>query len=308
MKRVLVTGARGFIGGPCLALLRARSYEVHALSREMRDGMSEGVFWHQADVLDSASTSRVLHHVRPTHLLHLAWNVIPGQYIQSVENYAWVSASMSLVQRFAELGGVRVVAAGSSYEYDWNYGFCSETLTPLAPDTVYGTCKHALQVMLQAAASTLPLSIAWPRIFFLYGPNEHPDRLVSYVIRSLLGGEPAKCSSGNQVRDYLYIGDAADALVALLDSEVAGPINIASGIPVQLRDLVYTIGRIIGRESLLQLGSIPSRPNDKPLVVGNVQRLRSELSWMPKFTLEQGLARTIAWWRAQSVPRPAGVR
>ncbi len=307
MRRILVTGARGFIGSHCLAPLVARNYEVHAVSRQVPAAARDGVLWHRADVLDFAAAARVLDEVRPTHLLHLAWNVTPSQYMQSKENYSWVSASLALVQRFAELGGVRVVAAGSSYEYDWNYGYCSETRTPTAPDTVYGACKHALHVMLQAAASTLPHGIAWPRIFFLYGPNEHPDRLVSYVIRSLLNAEPAKCSRGTQVRDYLHIQDAADALAALVDSDVTGPINICSGVPVHVRELVQTIGRMMGQESLLHLGAIASRTNDKPLVVGATDRLASELSFQPKYALEEGLENTIAWWRAQSITRPTGV-
>src|SRR5207245_614301 len=83
-------------------------------------------------------------------------------------------------------------------------------------------CKLALASLLEAYAGQTGLSQAWARIFFLYGPREHPKRLVSSVIRSLLRGERARCSHGQQIRDYLHVEDAAGALVALLESEVTG--------------------------------------------------------------------------------------
>jgi nucleoside-diphosphate-sugar epimerase len=134
-------------------------------------------------------------------------------------------------------------------------------------------------------------------VFFLYGPNEHPDRLVSSVIRSLLQGQEARCSHGRQIRDYLHVQDVADAIVSVLDSSVEGPINIGSGTAVTLRDIIVTIGRTLGREDLIQLGAIPSRANDAPLVVADIERLTTEVKWQPSYSLEAGLAHTIDWWR-----------
>jgi nucleoside-diphosphate-sugar epimerase len=158
--------------------------------------------------------------------------------------------------------------------------------------------------MLERRAASLPLGYAWPRIFFVYGPNEHPQRLVSYVIRSLLAQMPARCSHGRQIRDYLHAQDVADALVAILDSDVQGPINIASGTPVTLREIVQTIAQTLDCESLVELGAVPSRPNDAPMLIGNVDRLHSALAWRPRYDLEAGLAHTIEWWRSQIAVAP----
>ena len=179
--------------------------------------------------------------VKPTHLLHLAWYVVPGKLITAPENFAWVAASFDLVRRFAEPGGQRVAVCGSGYEYDWRYGYCSEELTPCVPDTVYGACKQALHEMVRSFAAGQGLSAAWGRVFFLYGPNEHPQRLVSSVIRSLLEGEPAPCSHGRQIRDYLHVQDVADGLVALLDSDVAGRRQrLLAARPPRFGDIVLT--------------------------------------------------------------------
>ena len=298
-KKVLLTGASGFIGHHCLEPLLARGYEVHAVSSKPHKPDSRGVRWHQANLLEAGSAKALVGEVQPTHLLHLAWFVVPGKLITAPENFAWVRASMDLVQEFAAQGGKRLTVCGSSYEYDWSYGYCSEKQTPLVPNNVYGSCKQALCLMVQSFASQSALSAAWGRVFFLYGPNEHPQRLVSSVILSLLKGEPAKCSHGRQIRDYLHVQDVADGLVSLLDSGVTGTVNVSSGQAATLREIVLTIGRLMGKTELIQLGAIPARANDTPLVVGENLRLLNECGWKQQYELEAGLRQTIDWWQAR---------
>lgn len=296
MKRVLLTGASGFIGSHCVPALLERDYDVHAVSRESPAPEAEGVTWHAVNLLDAEAAAFLVDEVRPTHLLHLAWYVVPGKLATAPENFDWVYASFELVRRFAEAGGQRIAICGSGYEYDWSHGYCTEGLTPCVPDTVYGACKHALHEMVRSYAAGRPISAAWPRVFFLYGPREHPQRLVSSVVRALLRGEPAPCSHGRQIRDYMHVRDVADALVAVLDSDVQGAINVSSGQAATIRDIVLTAARLLGRTDLVRLGAIPARANDVPLVVGANTRLAG-LGWEPRYDLECGLLDTIDWWR-----------
>jgi nucleoside-diphosphate-sugar epimerase len=296
-KRVLVSGATGFIGSHCLAPLLQRGYEVHAVSTKAGVKTDLSIVWHQADLLGGSSNELLMEEIKPTHLLHLAWYVVPGKLISSDLNFDWVRSSMELLRAFHLQGGRRVVMPGSSYEYDWNYGYCHETRTPTVPNTIYGACKHSLDVMAQAFCQGHGLSWAWPRVFFLYGPNEHPDRLVPSVIRSVLQGQEARCSHGKQIRDYLHVQDVAEAIVSVLDSGVEGAINIGSGTAVTLREMIVMIGSMLGRKDLLKLGAVPSRANDAPLVVANVERLINEVKWQPRFSMEEGLQHTIEWWR-----------
>jgi nucleoside-diphosphate-sugar epimerase len=298
MKRVLVTGATGCLGRHALPVLTARGWEVHAVSsREAPDGDGPDVVWHRADLLAREQVDALVRTVAADHLLHFAWNIVPGRWATAPENFAWVQASLDLVRAFGRHGGTRIVTAGSCLEYDWGYGYCSESRTPCAPRTVYGVCKHALQTLTSAFAGTGGMTSAWGRLFNLYGPYEHPDRLVASVIRSLLANEPARCSHGNQVRDYLFAQDAADAFVALLESDVTGPINIASGQPITIKEIVLRIGAQLGRSDLIRLGAIDAAPTDVPLVVADITRLTETLGWRPKHDLEHGLARTVGWWR-----------
>ncbi len=303
MKKVLLTGASGFIGRHCLTLLQAKDYEVHAVSTKpvvpVINETGSNVYWHQADLLNPQSTEELLAEVRPTHLLHLAWYTVPREYWTSTENLSWVQGSLALFQSFVKYGGERAVVAGTCAEYDWDSDCCSETTTALAPTTLYGSCKHALQLILSAFAAQQGLSLAWGRIFFLYGPNEDPARLVASVIQSLLKGQIAPCTSGQQVRDFLYVKDVADAFVSLLVSPATGPINIASGVPVTLREVVEEIGRQFGRPDLIQFGALPDRANDPACLVADITRLREELGWRPNYELTMGLARTIEWWKKE---------
>jgi len=296
MKRVLVTGASGWLGRHCLPLLLERGYDVHAVATKPRTPSAANFHWHQVDLLDDSRAAALVAEVRPTDLLHLAWCATPGIYWTSPENFAWVRASLILLQAFATHGGERLVTAGTCAEYDWRYGYCSESVTPLAPMTVYGTCKNALQNMTDSFAAEYGLASAWGRVFFLYGPHEQPARLVPSVIRALLAGDPARCTHGNQVRDYLHVADVAAAFVALLEGDVTGAVNIASGKPVTVKEIVSLIGEMLDRSELIQFGAIPAPANDPPLLVADTRRLTGEIGWSPTYDLRAGLAETLRWW------------
>lgn len=299
--RLLITGATGFLGLPCVRYALAAGVEVHATARSGAELMPPGVTFHAVDMFESVEVLKLCHQGGFTHLLHLAWITTPGAYWTSDENRQWESETFHLVTAFKSFNGKRAVVAGTCAEYDWSVnGPCHETQTPIRPATVYGrwkaeTCRA---VVLSTAGSDF--SFAWPRLFFLYGPREHPARLVPYVTNALLAGQPAECTAGTQERDFLHVDDAATALVQLVLSDVTGPVNIGSGEAVSVRTVVESIADIVGRPDLLRLAAKPMPPNDPPLLVADVGRLRNELKWAPRIGLRQGLEETVAWWRGRN--------
>jgi nucleoside-diphosphate-sugar epimerase len=291
MTRVLVTGGTGFLGLPCVHLLAGA--EVHVVGRSGAD-LPPAARFHPADLFDPDRTREVVATVRPTHLLHLAWMATPGAYWTSPDNPRWVEASLHLLRAFADHGGRRAVLAGTCAEYDWTVGgACREFETPVRPATLYGRCKNELR----ERAEGLGLDLAWARLFFVYGPREHPARLVPSVARALLAGEAAECTAGAQVRDFLSADDAAGALVALLHSGVTGPVNVASGAAVPVRAVVERVAAAAGRSDLLRLGTKPTPPGEPPVLAADVRRLRDEVGWRPRVPLGRGVEDAVAWWR-----------
>ena len=306
-RRVLVTGASGFIGRHALEPLVRRGFDVHAVTSRpppAADAPAE-VTWHRADLLDARTHDALLAAAAPSDLLHLAWYAEHGRFWTSTENLRWSAATIGLVQAFAERGGRRVVGAGSCAEYRWgDRGPCVEGVTPLEPATLYGAAKHATHTLLHAAAGELGIELAWGRVFFLYGPGEAPGRLVASIARALLAGERAPTGDGTQLRDFMHVADVAGAFAALLDSGVGGAVNIGSGEARPLRTLIEAVGAAAGRPELLDVGALAPRPGDPDELVADVARLRGEVGFVPATGLDEGIAGTVAWWRERRAPSP----
>lgn len=296
MKRVLVTGARGFLGRHCLAALASRGVDLHAVSSRPIPPNAE-VKWHRADLLDDGQCLELMQRVRPSHLLHLAWTTTPHEYHRDLVNLDWVHASVKLLQAFSARGGARAVIAGSCAEYDWTQGRCLEYKTPLAPRTLYAHCKAAFGEIAAAFGREIDVSVAWGRVFFPYGPGQNEDRFISAVVRAFLSGRPAPPTSGEHKRDFIYVTDVAEAFAALVDCELTGPINIASGKASLIRDVLRYVGRSLGRPELVA-ASVTDRASDEPPVVeADVSRLRNELKCVARVDLEEGIEMTVDAFR-----------
>lgn len=292
-KRILVTGAGGFIGKNTLPLLLKAGYEIHAVTTQKR--LSDAVQWHQINLLDQEKITQCVRSVKPHYLLHLAWNTTPGQYLQASDNLDWVSASLSLCRTFYRSGGERAVFAGSLSEYTGGPEQFTES-SPRYPFSLYGVCKSSLFDMLASFCKQENLSFAWGRVFFLYGPHENENRVVPYVIRSLLKGKEALCSDGISKKDYLYVEDMAAAFVHLLNIHETGAYNIGSGQAVPLRDILLKTAALIGRPDLLRLGARPSRSYEPPCMAADITRLQ-KTGFSPAYDLDAGLNKTVEWWK-----------
>jgi nucleoside-diphosphate-sugar epimerase len=299
MSGVIVTGASGFVGRHAVDALVAKGHEVVAVtSRETRQERRPGVRWVRSDLLQTGAAHDLMAAAPATHLLHLAWYAEHGSFWTSSQNLEWVGASLRLLRAFADAGGRRAVMAGTCAEYAWGGdGRYVEGRTPTEPATLYGAAKDGLRVIAEAYAGQESVSLAWGRVFFCFGPGEPPGRLIPSVARALLRGEEAPVTHGEQIRDFLAVDELADAFAALLDSPVEGPVNLASGEPIALHDLVAMVGEAAGRPDLIRYGALAPRPGEPPEIVADVQRLRHEVGWRPAAPLRDGVRRAVQWWR-----------
>lgn len=258
--RVLLTGATGLIGRHCLRPLEEAGLTVVTASRAAGD-----------DLL--ADPEGVVARAGADRLVHLAWHDGARDRWSSPANLDWVGASLRLLRAFAAAGGRRAVMAGSCAEYDWTGAGRLAEDAPLRPATLYGAAKAATGIAAVAGAPALGLSLAWARIFFVYGPGEPEGRLFGDLIRGLAAGREVACTDGRQRRDFLHADDVGRALVAVLESPLEGPVNIGSGRAVAVAGMIGEIARQIGRPDLVRLGARPRPPGDPALIEAATGRL-----------------------------------
>jgi nucleoside-diphosphate-sugar epimerase len=298
-KSILVTGATGVIGRWTPGFLRTFGYEVHVLGRNVtRPHASlsrwlQGCTCHDANLMDWERVQDCIRKIRPSHLMHLAWITDPGRVYSADENDVWTELSINLVRAFAREGGRRLVVAGTCAEYDWTHEFLDEESTPRRPSTRYGLAKASLREQIFQEAAALELSVAWPHVFYCFGPGEKPGRLVRDAVTALLAGEPFKCTTGLQERDYLYASDVARALAEVIDGSITGCLNVASGYGCRVRELVTLISRALGREDLVLFGARPQAPGEPGRIIGSTRRLFEEVGFRPAFSISDAILETI---------------
>lgn len=286
-RRVLVTGASGFIGKQVVHALRGHADQIHTVQHTARQ-MSDS-FNHTVDLMNPEQVDRLIERIQPTHLIHLAWYAEHGKFWSSRLNLDWVAASLKLFETFAEQGGERAVFAGTCAEYDWENSPLNEQTSANNPGTLYGICKNALRQIIEKYAVQTSVSVAWARIFFLYGPGEHPNRLIPSILNPLLNDQPAIVRSGAHIRNLMHVNDIAAAFVKILNSSATGIVNVAAGEEISLGDVARTLGEMTGKSHLLQIENAAGSRENPLLLTADTTKLKS-LGFTPRFALRDGLA------------------
>lgn len=252
---IAVTGASGFIGRHVVAALRARGIGVVALGRRPLQEASD-LRWVSFDL--AAPVAQGIEVLRKVEaLVHLAWEGLPN-YGSARHINQELPRQRTFLDAALLAGLRRLVVAGTCFEYGMREGELHERLEP-APANPYGQAKDALRRHTEAACASHGCGLVWARLFYLYGEGQAPSSVWSQLNDHIRRGESSfPMSGGQQVRDFLPIGTAADMLVRLAQGKQAtGVVNVCSG---QARTLEHTVRSWIverGWDIRLELGRFP---------------------------------------------------
>jgi nucleoside-diphosphate-sugar epimerase len=288
--KILLTGATGFVGSAFTRLAVSREHSLAALvipAENIPAGLagSPNLAWLRG-TLDEAPW-RDIEAFAPEVCIHLAWITTPGVYLETPENEVFRDSSLRFLRRLRDLGTRHIVGIGTCIEYQITNAPLSEKDTPVVPTTLYARCKNDLRLALEADAREKDFLFSWGRVFYPYGPGEHPSRLCSAIIQKLSRGEKIVLKTPDSTKDYIYIQDLAEALLTVVEKRARGPINLGTGIGLSVREIARTVGRLMGKPELIEEAN-PPQVDPLGYVVADASRLRA-LGWTPRFDLVAGL-------------------
>jgi nucleoside-diphosphate-sugar epimerase len=173
----------------------------------------------------------------------------------------------------------------------------------LEPISLYGVTKAAGTLLTIQQSKVLGLPAAVLRLFGIYGPYDREDKFVPRVIRACLAETPIDLTRGEQVRDYIFIGDAVQAFVSLVKTErfPAGEIvNLAGGAPYSIKRIGETAAKFLNGNGLLRWGVQPYRPDEMKTLLARTDKAKRLLAWSASTSMEEGLKQTVQWYERQA--------
>jgi nucleoside-diphosphate-sugar epimerase len=303
-KRVLVTGAAGFIGANLTRELVRRGAHVHAIVRATTElwrieQIRPSIAVHTVDLTDACGVDRVVEQTRPEVLYHLAASSgHPHSRVGREEMLRTaVQGTANLLEATASLTYRCFVHLGSSLEYGPSARPHGEA-DALRPTTFRGAAKAAATFLCQVAARSDGRPIVVVRPFSVYGYWER-GRLVPTAILSALRSQPIALTSPGYRRDLVFVEDVVEACVRVVDrdSAVGEIVNIASGKQWSNEEVVDTVQALCGTQVPVRVGAYPASCSDTDHWVADISKARELLGWEPRHALRQGLEKTIAWFR-----------
>lgn len=272
--RIALTGASGFIGQHVLAELLQRDVTIVLLQRDLNNDLPNCDQVERV-ILDiqNAPNNNFERLGRPDALLHLAWGGLPN-YSSQHHLSQELPAHYALLSKMVCDGLPRLLVAGTCLEYGMLGGKLTEELE-VTPDTAYGKAKDSLRRQLQDLQATKDYQLVWTRIFYTYGTGQNHNTLFQQLRAAAESGQSSfDLSSGMQLRDYLPVTEVSKALVTLsLANNNQGVVNICSGHPIAIRELVEGWVKEYNWPLKLNFGILPNRSYEAPEAWGDRSKL-----------------------------------
>jgi len=307
---VLITGAEGFIGSHLSARLVKEGARVSALVRPGADlsrlsALEDKMSINSLDIREIEQVEEFVATVRPQRIFHLAAITDVNRDWKSVPLVTEVNlgGTINLLQALSSIDYEICITTCTAEAYGRNPAPFKENM-PLDPISPYSFSKAAATAFCRMAAASLGASVRILRLFLVYGPGQGEERFLPQLIRAALTGEPFQMTAGEQTREYTYIDDVIDGfLLAAEKGQGKGEVyNLGSGREISLNALVIKVGEIAGKKIKLENSVLPYRKNEIWRFLGDHHRAFDSLGWQAETALDDGLARTISWYKDKFAP------
>lgn len=292
-KRIFVTGATGFIGSHLLPRLCESGASVHAISRGEPPETRLPIHWYQGNLADLPTVRTVLRAIEPQMVYHLAGHVAGTRETEAIVPtfQCNLMSTVNVLTASQAVGCRRFILPGSLEEP-------SSQGAEVVPSSPYAVTKWASSAYARMFHALYQFPVVILRVFMVYGPGQRDrQKLIPYVIHTLLKGQVPQLSSGQRAIDWIYVEDVVDALLAsALAHNVEGKtIDIGSGELMTVRAVVQTLARSMGFDGPPAFGARPDRQLER-VDVADRSAAEELLGWTPKTSLEEGLKHTIQWY------------
>ena len=304
---ILVTGGNGFIGAKIVEKLVLLGYTPLLLlrknsNRERLLPVLNKIRIFEASLEDAKDVSGILKKANPDIIIHLAGHGVYSYEDMSAENIRWmvdsnINGTANLLYAALKTHCKMFVNTGSCFEYGSNnVPFDEDSM--LNPVNMYGVTKAAATLFSQVFSRTSPFSLITVRPFTAYGQGQDQRRFISTAIRQCLQGKDLALTKQKIVRDYIYIEDVVDGYLAVIEygEKLTGEIiNISTGKGTLLEDVAKIIIQKTNANVKIDIGSFPIRNGEVLSLVGRAEKAERLLKWKAKYSLEDGISKTIKW-------------
>jgi nucleoside-diphosphate-sugar epimerase len=304
--KCLVTGATGFVGSHLVQWLVQQNCQVAVLVRHNSNlwrlqEVVPNLHIIHGDLFSLEQSADQIRQFAPEIVFHLGWVAVGNKRRDDLAQLQNLNGSLNLLQIAHESGCQCWVGMGSQEEYGSLSGVITENLCE-HPMTLYGISKLCTMRLTEKLCALYNIRFIWTRLFAAYGPMGNPDFLVPYVIRSLLSKTKPSLTTGTQKWDYMYVQDAVEAFWQLAQTPDAnGIFNVGSGQVHSIREIVECIRDLINPELPLGFGEIGFHQGQPMHWQADISKLEKISGWTPHTGLEQGLTKTIDWYRMHEI-------
>jgi len=293
-RRVLVTGASGFIGRNLCNELKRNGAEIYAVSTKERKNSDIICKWFHGDLTNYSFTESTLKCAKPSIIFHLA-GFVTGQRDLDIVQPAYhnnLTSTVNMLVAATRIGIHRLILAGSMEEPETD----SEELIPVSP---YAASKWASTAYAKMFFKLYQTPVTIPRIFMVYGPGDKDfDNLIPYVIRCLIQGENPKLTSGTRLVDWIYIDDVVEGLIKMGITEgIEGKtVDLGTGVQFSVQEVCKKISGLLESKIKLDFGTLPDRPFEQ-VRRADLDKAEKYLGWKPQMGINKGLEQTITWFK-----------